>query len=182
MHFWCKSCPRCRIDHLTYQPAVQKTITVPRLPSISKQNTSIMHILINLCYPNRIVMIKSPLRLISTYKSMVFLAIICTVRLYWAGSTWVNEMNFVMNHAPGARSISRPVGQQFSTLSLNFYLHIWEADGSIHLVGILHYLGVILEVVWIPWDAEPSHLDLGVTEASVRHPSVTKSVQYIRYI
>ena len=28
-------------------------------------------------------------------------------RLYWAGATWANEMNFVMNHAPGARGILR---------------------------------------------------------------------------
>ena len=25
------------------------------------------------------------------------------VRLYWAGATWVNEMNSVMNHALGAQ-------------------------------------------------------------------------------
>ena len=23
----------------------------------------------------------------------------CTIRLYWAGTTWVNVMNFAMNHA-----------------------------------------------------------------------------------
>ena len=33
-------------------------------------------------------------------------------------TTWANEMNFVMNHAPGAGSIARPVGQQSSALPL----------------------------------------------------------------
>ena len=26
-------------------------------------------------------------------------------------TTWANEMNFVLNHAPGAGSIAQPVGQ-----------------------------------------------------------------------
>ena len=26
----------------------------------------------------------------------------CTVSIYWAGETWANEINFGMNHAPGA--------------------------------------------------------------------------------
>ena len=26
-------------------------------------------------------------------------------------TTWANEMNFVMHHAPGAGTIARPVGQ-----------------------------------------------------------------------
>ena len=34
------------------------------------------------------------------------------VRLYWAGDDLVNEMNFVMDHAPGAGSIARPVDQK----------------------------------------------------------------------
>ena len=28
----------------------------------------------------------------------------CTVRFYWAGTSWANERNFVRNHAPGAGS------------------------------------------------------------------------------
>ena len=32
------------------------------------------------------------------------------------GTTLANEMNFVMNHAPGAGSIARPVDQQSSAL------------------------------------------------------------------
>ena len=45
-------------------------------------------------------------------------------------TTWVNEMTFVMNHAPGTGSIARPVGQQSSALphcygaSLNTIEHI----------------------------------------------------------
>ena len=34
------------------------------------------------------------------------------------GTTWDDEMNFVMNHAPGAGSIARPVDQQSSALPL----------------------------------------------------------------
>ena len=43
-----------------------------------------------------------------------FMPRFCTARLYWAGTTWANEMNFVMNHASGAGLITRPVGQQSS--------------------------------------------------------------------
>ena len=31
-------------------------------------------------------------------------------------SAWANEMNFVMNHAPGAGSLARPVDQQSSAV------------------------------------------------------------------
>ena len=34
------------------------------------------------------------------------------------GSTCVNEMNFVINHAPGAGSIGRPVDKQSNALPL----------------------------------------------------------------
>ena len=33
------------------------------------------------------------------------------VRLTGTGTSWANEINFVMNHAPGAGSIARPVDQ-----------------------------------------------------------------------
>ena len=33
-------------------------------------------------------------------------------------TTWANEMNLVLNHAPGAGPIARPVGRQFSVLPL----------------------------------------------------------------
>ena len=33
----------------------------------------------------------------------------CTGKIYWRGDRLVNEMNFDMNHAPGAGSIARPV-------------------------------------------------------------------------
>ena len=39
----------------------------------------------------------------------------CTERLYWAGTTWANEMNFVMNHSPGVGSIAQPVDLQSNT-------------------------------------------------------------------
>ena len=31
------------------------------------------------------------------------------IRLYWAGITWANEINFVMKHAPAAGLIAGPV-------------------------------------------------------------------------
>ena len=34
------------------------------------------------------------------------------------GYTWANEMNFVINHVPGAGSLSRIVDQQSSALPL----------------------------------------------------------------
>ena len=34
------------------------------------------------------------------------------------GTTWADEMNFVVNHAPGAGSITRRVDQQSSVLPL----------------------------------------------------------------
>ena len=36
------------------------------------------------------------------------------------GTTWDNEMNFVMNHDPSAGSIARPVDQQPSALPLSY--------------------------------------------------------------
>ena len=33
------------------------------------------------------------------------------------GTTWASELNFVMNHTPGAGSIAGPVDQQSSTLT-----------------------------------------------------------------
>ena len=33
-------------------------------------------------------------------------------------TTWANEMNFIMNYAPGVGSIARPVDQQSSALPL----------------------------------------------------------------
>ena len=46
-------------------------------------------------------------------------------RLYTVSeSTWTNEMNLVMNHAPGAGSIARPGDQQSSTLPLYPFLYL----------------------------------------------------------
>ena len=46
------------------------------------------------------------------------------VRLYWAGTTWAYEMNFAMNHAPGARSLARPVAQQSSATTVPRMPHL----------------------------------------------------------
>ena len=40
----------------------------------------------------------------------------CTVRLYWAGDNWDKEMNIIMNHAPGAGSITGLFDQQSNEL------------------------------------------------------------------
>ena len=45
---------------------------------------------------------------------------LCIVRLYWAETTWANEMNFLLDHAPGAGSIARPVDKQSNTLPLSY--------------------------------------------------------------
>ena len=42
----------------------------------------------------------------------------CTVRLHRAGDNLANVMNFVMNHAPGAGLITRPVDQQSSATTV----------------------------------------------------------------
>ena len=34
-----------------------------------------------------------------------------TVRSYWARDNWVNEMNFGIDHAPGAQSLAEHVDQ-----------------------------------------------------------------------
>ena len=42
------------------------------------------------------------------------------------GTTWANEMSFIMDHVPVAGSIARPVDQQSSALPLyhrNTYIH-----------------------------------------------------------
>ena len=74
-------------------------------------------------------------------KEQCFKPQFCTKKLYWPwnnlcqlngilghdsalygytgpGTTWVNEMSFVMKHAPSAGSIARPIDQQSSTLPL----------------------------------------------------------------
>ena len=55
------------------------------------------------------------------------------VRLYWAGTTWASEMNFVMHHAPDAGSIARPVYWAGTTWAneMNFVMHHATDVGSI---------------------------------------------------
>ena len=38
--------------------------------------------------------------------------------MHWAGATWANDMNFVMNRAPRAGSIAQPVDQMSSALPI----------------------------------------------------------------
>ena len=45
----------------------------------------------------------------------------CNTILGWVGTTWANEINFVMNHAPGAGSITRPVDQHPIGKSMLYY-------------------------------------------------------------
>ena len=49
----------------------------------------------------------------------VFLPQFCTVK-----PTWANEINFVMNQAPGACLIARPANQKSNVLPLSYGCHI----------------------------------------------------------
>ena len=62
------------------------------------------------------------------------------VRLYWAVTIWGNEMNFVMKHAPGARSIALPIDQQSNALSL-YHGHPLTCTFKTNLLGINIYKG-----------------------------------------
>ena len=42
------------------------------------------------------------------------------------GTIWANEMNLVLNHAPGAGSLTRPVDQQSSALLLKHGCPLWH--------------------------------------------------------
>ena len=53
--------------------------------------------------------------------------------LHWSGTTWANEMNFVMKHAPSAGLIGGPVDQQSSMLRL-CYGWLLYGDGLCVLV------------------------------------------------
>ena len=57
----------------------------------------------------------------------------CKVGYTGLGITWANEMNFVMDHTPGAGSIATPVDQQSSTLLLN-YVHLSQLDNNILII------------------------------------------------
>ena len=53
------------------------------------------------------------------------------------GITWTNEMNFVLNHAPGAGSIAQSVEQQPSALPLsNGCPRLSPVNASIKLLHI----------------------------------------------
>ena len=54
----------------------------------------------------------------NTWKECCFRPRFCNVRLYWAGDTLANKVNFAMNHAPGAGSIAQPADLQSSLLPL----------------------------------------------------------------
>ena len=42
------------------------------------------------------------------------------------GTTWANEMNFVMERAPGAGSIARPVDPQSNIIPLSYGCPLYE--------------------------------------------------------
>ena len=46
------------------------------------------------------------------------------------GTTWANEMNFDVNHAPGAGLIARPVDQQSSVLPLCHGCPLYRIGGN----------------------------------------------------
>ena len=75
--------------------------------------------IIDISSENRLVMASNGGGKVIIKKCTVFYASILRLEGYTGpGKTWTNEMNFVMNHAPGARSIARPVNQQSSALTL----------------------------------------------------------------
>ena len=49
-----------------------------------------------------------------------FMPKLCHVGYVRLRTTWANEMNFVMNHAPRAGSIARPVDQKSNALPLRY--------------------------------------------------------------
>ena len=63
-----------------------------------------------------------------------FRPLVCTVRLYWAGTTSANEMNFVLNHVLGAGSVC--------SLTVEVLLTIIEL-----LLVIIELLLVIIELL-----------------------------------
>ena len=61
------------------------------------------------------------------------------LRLYWAGDnlgTTGAKKNFVMNHAPGAGSIPRPVGQKSSTLPLYYRCPLSQLNRTVSSINV----------------------------------------------
>ena len=55
---------------------------------------------------------------------MVFWATMLHSKAMLKGTTWANEMNFVMNYTPNAGSIARPVDHQTIALPLCYRRHL----------------------------------------------------------
>ena len=51
-----------------------------------------------------------------TFRLWYFRPRFCTIRLYWAGATWANEMNFVMNYAQQSSMLPLCYGCPLDTL------------------------------------------------------------------
>ena len=81
-------------------------------------------------------------------KRMHFRPRFCTVIL---GTTWVNEMNFVMTHAPGAGSIARPVDQQPSTWIVYLTKYINDSNSCPNITIVTR----LLIIVTHPYDYVP---------------------------
>ena len=58
------------------------------------------------------------------------------------GMTWANEMNTVINHAPGAGSIA-PVDQQFGVLPLYSLSQYLDVTIEMHLINKAHITALI---------------------------------------
>ena len=65
------------------------------------------------------------------------------VTLYWAGDNYAHEMNFVINHAPGARSIARIVDQQSTTVPRT--PPILRASKMYFKISYIHPMQIVLE-------------------------------------
>ena len=108
------------LPHLTFTYSLKNKINTPVISfQREKNSTSISEYLLLpncrkgeqtsclLCVPH-VTRIKETSEINET-KIWCFKLQFCTVRLYWAGKTWANEVDVVVNHTPGAGSIAQPV-------------------------------------------------------------------------
>ena len=59
------------------------------------------------------------------------------------GTTWADEMNFVMYHAPGVVSISRPVDQETSALPLQTPYYILIIYISMYVYNYIYVTSTV---------------------------------------
>ena len=107
-----------------------------------------------------------------TWDQWCFTPQYCTVRLYRAGATWANEINFGMNHALGVGSIAWPVGLQSSVLSL-CYDCPWESWWYRICFGMWYLFNTTLELGIEPQTLKSHWLGLTSLPSSLPFPSTS---------